>query len=65
MIKGIAHVAQLVEHFLGKGEVTGSSPVAGSIYQVVILTKVVGLNREFLLGSIRHGKKQGGYSLNV
>jgi hypothetical protein len=25
-----AHVAQLVEHFLGKGEVTGSSPVAGS-----------------------------------
>lgn len=28
---GIAHVAQLVEHFLGKGEVTGSSPVAGSI----------------------------------
>ena len=27
---GCAHVAQLVEHFLGKGEVTGSSPVAGS-----------------------------------
>ena len=25
-----AHVAQLVEHFLGKGEVTGSNPVAGS-----------------------------------
>ena len=25
-----AHVAQLVEHFLGKGEVTGSIPVAGS-----------------------------------
>ena len=25
-----AHVAQQVEHFLGKGEVTGSSPVAGS-----------------------------------
>ena len=25
-----AHVAQLAEHFLGKGEVTGSSPVAGS-----------------------------------
>ena len=26
----VAHVAQLVEHFLGKGEVTGSNPVAGS-----------------------------------
>ena len=27
---GNAHVAQSVEHFLGKGEVTGSNPVAGS-----------------------------------
>ena len=26
-----AHVAQSVEHFLGKEEVTGSSPVVGSI----------------------------------
>ena len=26
-----AHVAQSVEHSLGKGEVTGSNPVAGSI----------------------------------
>ncbi len=26
-----AHVAQLVEHFLGKGEVAGSNPAAGSI----------------------------------
>ena len=25
-----AHVAQLVEHSLGKGEVTGSSPVMGT-----------------------------------
>jgi hypothetical protein len=25
-----AHVAQAVEHFLGKEEVTGSSPVVGS-----------------------------------
>ena len=25
-----AHVAQLVEHFLGKEEVTGSNPVVGS-----------------------------------
>ena len=26
-----AHIAQLVEHFLGKEEVTGSNPVMGSI----------------------------------
>ena len=26
----MAHVAQEVEHFLGKEEVTGSSPVVGS-----------------------------------
>ena len=25
-----AHIAQLVEHFLGKEEVTGSNPVVGS-----------------------------------
>jgi hypothetical protein len=25
-----AHVAQVVEHFLGKDEVTGSNPVVGS-----------------------------------
>jgi large subunit ribosomal protein L33 len=30
LFKEGAHVAQLVEHFLGKGEVTGSIPVAGS-----------------------------------
>ena len=30
-VKGFqAHVAQAVEHFLGKEEVTGSSPVVGS-----------------------------------
>ena len=27
----IAHIAQSVEHFLGKEEVTGSIPVMGSI----------------------------------
>ena len=27
-----AHVAQLVEHVLGKDEVTGSNPVVGSIF---------------------------------
>jgi hypothetical protein len=26
----VAHVAQVVEHFLGKEEVTGSNPVVGS-----------------------------------
>ena len=30
-ILGCAHVAQLVEHVLGKNGVTGSSPVVGSI----------------------------------
>ena len=30
--KRSAHVAQLVEHVLGKDEVTGSIPVVGSIY---------------------------------
>ena len=27
-----AHIAQVVEHSLGKGEVTGSSPVMGTIF---------------------------------
>jgi hypothetical protein len=27
-----AHIAQVVEHSLGKGEVTGSSPVVGTIW---------------------------------
>ena len=29
-----AHIAQSVEHFLGKEEVTGSSPVMGSIFRL-------------------------------
>ena len=29
--KGFAHIAQSVEHFLGKEEVTGSNPVMSSI----------------------------------
>ena len=28
----LAHVAQSVEHFLGKEEVIGSSPIVGSIF---------------------------------
>lgn len=31
-----AHVAQLVEHILGKDEVTGSSPVMGSMFSQLI-----------------------------
>ncbi len=29
-----AHIAQLVEHFLGKEEVTGSNPVVGSMTEL-------------------------------
>ena len=29
-----AHIAQSVEHFLGKEEVTGSNPVMGSTFRV-------------------------------
>ena len=37
----VAHVAQLAEHVLGKDEVTGSSPVVGSIgLATVSLTNV-------------------------
>ena len=30
-----AHVAQVAEHFLGKEEVTGSSPVVGSMDKMI------------------------------
>ena len=30
-VESIAYIAQSVEHFLGKEEVTGSNPVVGSI----------------------------------
>ena len=30
--KGFAHIAQSVEHFLGKEEVTGSNPVMSSMF---------------------------------
>ena len=38
-----AHVAQLVEHTLGKGEVTGSTPVMGSKYRSCRLQGLVEL----------------------
>ncbi len=39
LLEGLFHanVAQLVEHFHGKEEVTGSSPVIGSISNEVLL----------------------------
>ena len=30
-VYNLAHIAQVVEHFLGKEEVTGSNPVMGSM----------------------------------
>ena len=34
----LAHIAQVVEHSLGKGEVTGSSPVVGTIdFWVIVI----------------------------
>ena len=39
-IKRVALVAQLVEHFLGKEEVTGSIPVEGS--RIAAYTTIIG-----------------------
>ena len=36
-----AHIAQSVEHFLGKEEVTGSNPVMGSSFILVSTTAVI------------------------
>jgi hypothetical protein len=33
----LAHIAQAVEHSLGKGEVTGSSPVVGTTISILVL----------------------------
>ena len=41
-----AHVAQLVEHFLGKEEVTGSNPVMGSIVFSNAVMLVSGIDLE-------------------
>jgi hypothetical protein len=34
-----AHIAQSVEHFLGKEEVTGSNPVMSSMITIVVWAK--------------------------
>jgi hypothetical protein len=49
MVQDHAHIAQSVEHFLGKEEVTGSNPVMGSS-SLVILSLYIGMN-EFILGA--------------
>ena len=54
-----AHVAQLVEHFLGKGEVTCSIPVAGSIIiwlnskLSVSFSSILSVNWRFILLKMR------------
>ena len=56
-ITGCAHIAQSVEHFLGKEEVTGSNPVMSSILfavsvlfiAVLVLALVVASPKVFLL----------------
>jgi hypothetical protein len=37
--KDAAHIAQSVEHFLGKEEVTGSNPVMSSIFRKYLASK--------------------------
>ncbi len=51
----LAHVAQLVEHVLGKDEVTGSNPVMGS---VAVKPRAGRLTTEFRFGAIGDGKPQ-------
>ena len=58
-----AHVAQSVEHFLGKGEVTGSNPVAGSRAILSASNELNIINLEKWL--VSYGKKQGFYSFSV
>ena len=52
----LAHVAQLVEHVLGKDEVTGSNPVMGS---VAVKPRVGTLTAEFRSGEQKDLKPQG------
>jgi len=42
-----AHIAQSVEHFLGKEEVTGSNPVMGSILSGIGLPVFPGNHRPY------------------
>jgi elongation factor Tu len=40
-MRSIAHIAQSVEHFLGKEEVTGSIPVVGSSFNLFSLNILI------------------------
>ncbi len=44
MVYIFAHIAQSVEHFLGKEEVTGSSPVVGSRLLFGFICEVMTVN---------------------
>ena len=54
----LAHIAQQVEHFLGKEEVTGSSPVMSSSsrdsdylrFVLMLLLDVAGIRKRVVLG---------------
>ena len=53
----IAHIAQSVEHFLGKEEVTGSNPVMSSIYSTGLdPADCFCLKYQVLMRSARHGE---------
>ena len=59
MVDVFAHIAQSVEHFLGKEEVTGSIPVVSSRAKIVfaaVLAKIDGYFI-FLLGESRCQKR--------
>ncbi len=43
--KFVAHIAQSVEHFLGKEEVTGSNPVMGSRVKILKLQNLSLFNK--------------------
>ena len=50
-----AHVAQSVEHFLGKEEVTGSNPVMGSSSRAYKTNRIYEF-LSFCIGAINNGK---------
>ncbi len=59
----VAHIAQSVEHFLGKEEVTGSNPVVGStligwvdtglrVMQALVSARAGGRNHEYTFSNM-------------
>jgi hypothetical protein len=47
-VKALAHVAQSVEHFLGKEEVTGSIPVMSTTHSTVMVSPETGSFLQFI-----------------